>query len=483
MSTKNAKVPKAAKNPNLSSGNGTYLPIAIAVGFLLVVAYLIHLTSGQAEYSLILVVSAVFGGYMALNIGANDVANNVAPAVGAKALTLVGALIIAGIFEAAGAYIAGGSVVKTISKGIIDPYMLADEQVFVFLMLSALLAGALWINLATYLGAPVSTTHSIVGAVMGAGVAAAGVSIVNWPTMATIAASWVISPLLGGGIAALIYWAILRLVLEQEDKLAASRRWVPVFIGLMASAFGMYLAMKGLKNVIKIEPIYIALIGLALFVLSPLAIRPAIRRKSAKLHNTKRDVNKLFTYPLIGSAALLSFAHGANDVANAVGPLAAIVGILEHSGEGMGASAVGIPKWVMLVGAAGISLGLLLFGSKIVNTVGQSITKLNHVRAYCVALSAAMTVIVATGLGLPVSSTHIAVGSIFGVGLFREWRDLHVRRKRRKAGKKEYEHEMIKRKLVRRSHLLSILAAWVITVPCSSLIAAIIYMGLYYSFL
>ena len=191
MPIENANIPPKKTSPEFFFGNTTRLPVAIAVGFLLVVAFVIHLMSDQMEYSLILVVSAVFGGYMALNIGANDVANNVAPAVGSKALTLAGALIIAGVFEAAGAFIAGGSVVKTISKGIINPAMLADEQVFIFLMLSALLAGALWINLATMVGAPVSTTHSIVGAVMGAGMAAAGVSIVNWPTMATIAASWI----------------------------------------------------------------------------------------------------------------------------------------------------------------------------------------------------------------------------------------------------------------------------------------------------
>jgi inorganic phosphate transporter, PiT family len=482
MSTKSAKSAKSAANIDFFTSTDTKLPIAIAVGFLLLIALVIHLLYGKAEYSLILVVSAVFGGYMALNIGANDVANNVAPAVGSKALTVAGALIIAGIFEAAGAFIAGGSVVKTISKGIIDPSMLLNEQVFIYLMLSALLAGAIWINLATYFGAPVSTTHSIVGAVMGAGIAAAGMGVVNWPMMGTIAASWVISPALGGAIAAVVYWAILRLVIDQPDRMAAARRWVPVFIGIMTAAFAMYLAMKGLKNVIAIEPLHVALLGVAVLILSPMVIRPAIIRQSKKLSNSKRDINKLFTYPLIASAALLSFAHGANDVANAVGPLAAIVGMLEHSGEGIGAAKIGIPHWVMVVGALGISLGLLLFGGKIVNTVGQSITKLTQVRAYCVALSAAVTVIIATGFGLPVSSTHIAVGSIFGVGLFREWRDLHIRRKRRKASKKEYEHQMIKRKLVRRRHLLSIMAAWVITVPCSSLLSALIYVGLYYFF-
>lgn len=484
MSTQSTKAAKAAQKMDFFTSADTKLPIAIAVGFLLLIGFVIHLIYGQAEYSLILVVSAIFGGYMALNIGANDVANNVAPAVGSKALTIAGALVIAGIFEAAGAFIAGGSVVKTISKGIINPDMLLNEQVFIYLMLSALLAGALWINLATYFGAPVSTTHSIVGAVIGAGMAAAGVGIVNWPMIGTIAASWVISPALGGGIAAIVYWAILRLVIDQEDRLAAARRWVPVFIGLMTAAFAMYLAMKGLKNVITVEPVYVALLGLVVLIFSPMLVRPAVVRQSKKLSNSKRDINKLFTYPLIASAALLSFAHGANDVANAVGPLAAVVSVLEHaSDEGFAAAKVGIPHWVMVVGALGISLGLLLFGGKIVNTVGQSITKLTQVRAYCVALSAAVTVIIATGLGLPVSSTHIAVGSIFGVGLFREWRDLNVRRKRRKASKKEYEHQMIKRKLVRRKHLLSIMAAWVITVPFSSMIAALIYVGLYHFFL
>ncbi|MGB1540149.1 MAG: inorganic phosphate transporter, partial [Rickettsiales bacterium] len=193
------------------------------------------------------------------------------------------------------------------------------------------------------------------------------------------------------------------------------------------------------------------------------------------------DINKLFTFPLIGSAALLSFAHGANDVANAVGPLAAIVGMIgEHAAV---TSKVGIPIWVMVIGASGIALGLLLFGTKIINTVGESITKLDQMRAFCVALSAAVTVIVATGFGLPVSSTHIAVGSIFGIGLFREFKDMQDRKKRRKAKQKKYEHKVIKRRLVRRKHLLSILTAWIITVPCSCLIAGTIYLILSKAFI
>lgn len=480
MSASPAKPPKTAKTDFFSRCD-IRIPLALAVGFLLVVAYIIHLMTGELEYSLTLVVAAVFGGYMALNIGANDVANNLAPAVGSKAITLTGALFIAAIFESAGALIAGGDVVSTVSKGIINPLMLESQHSFILLMLSALLAGALWLNLATYLGAPVSTTHSIVGAVMGAGVAAAGVSVVAWPTMGMIAASWVISPALGGIIAAIMYGMMLKLVLEKENKLEASRRWVPIFIGMMVSAFTMYLMMKGLKNVIKLEPAVIGIIGLVVLIVAPLFIRPIVAKRSRSMQNSKTDVKKLFTYPLIFSAALLSFAHGANDVANAVGPLAAIVGVLSDANASLSAK-VGIPLWVMVVGACGLSVGLILFGGKMVNTVGQSITKLDHVRAYCVSLSAAVTVIIASALGLPVSSTHIAVGAIFGIGLYREWRDLHVRRKRRKKKKKEYEHMMIKRKLVRRRSLLSIMAAWVITVPSSFFIAAVIYLGLYYAF-
>lgn len=477
----NSKSPKAQLHTDFFSRCDIRIPLALAVGFLLLVAYVIHLMSGELEYSLTLVVAAVFGGYMALNIGANDVANNLAPAVGAKAITLTGALIIAAIFESAGALIAGGDVVSTVSKGIIDPSLLESRHSFILLMMSALLAGALWLNLATYLGAPVSTTHSIVGAVMGAGVAAAGISVVDWPTMGKIAASWVISPALGGIIAAVLYGLILKLVLEQTNKLEASRRWVPIFIGLMVSAFTMYLIMKGLKNLVSIEPVMVAVIGLVVLIVSPMAIRPIVEKRARSMQNSKNDVKKLFTYPLIFSAALLSFAHGANDVANAVGPLAAIVGALSDSSASLSAK-VGIPLWVMLVGAAGLSVGLILFGGKMVNTVGQSITKLDHVRAYCVSLSAAVTVIIASAFGLPVSSTHIAVGAIFGIGLFREWRDLHVRRKRRKKKKKEYEHVMIKRKLVRRRSLLSIMAAWVITVPSSFFLSAAIYLGLFYAF-
>ena len=372
--------------------------------------------------------------------------------------------------------IAGGDVVSTIAKGIIDPSAMQSASEFIWAMMAALLAAALWINLATWIGAPVSTTHSVVGGVMGAGIAAAGLSAVNWGTMTKIAASWVISPVLGGVIAALFLWFIKSKIIYQKDKIIAARRWVPVLVGIMAGVFASYLALKGIKKIIKIDLLTAVYIGLAIGGVVWLLMRPIIRRQSEGLENRNRSLKILFNIPLIVSAALLSFAHGANDVANAVGPLAAIV---QASSTGEYLSAASIPLWVMVIGAAGISFGLFLFGPKLIKVVGSQITKLNQMRAYCVALSAAITVIVASWLGLPVSSTHIAVGSVFGVGFFREW-DTSRRMKISRAEKFEaldLEHdERKRRKLVRRSHFMSIIAAWIITVPAAALISGLIYI-------
>lgn len=432
----------------------------------------------------IIVAAAAIGGYMALNIGANDVANNVGPAVGSNAMTMGSALIIAAVFESAGALIAGGDVVDTISKGIIDVEAVADDRLFVAAMLAALASSALWVNLATWIGAPVSTTHSIVGGVMGAGIAAAGFGAVDWPTMARIAASWVISPLLGGIIAALFLAFIKEMIIYQEDKIAASKRWVPVLIAVMAGAFAAYLSLKGIKKVIRIDITTALAIGAGVFAVTWLATRPLIARQATGLENRNQSIRRLFAIPLICSAALLSFAHGANDVANAVGPLAAIVHTVTYGGV---ATSVDIPYWVMLVGAAGISLGLLLFGPKLIRMVGQQITKLNPMRAYCVALSAAITVIFASWLGLPVSSTHIAVGAVFGVGFFREWYTQNSKKRKAYVRAHENHHrketpavrngeELQRRKLVRRSHFMTIVSAWIITVPAAAALSAVLYM-------
>jgi inorganic phosphate transporter, PiT family len=467
--------------------------------------------SGVTDGILLIAIAAVIGGYMALNIGANDVANSMGPPVGSGAITMAGALVIAAIGNTAGAVIAGGDVVSTIAKGIIDPSLISDMAIFITAMLAALLAASLWLNLATYVGAPVSTTHAIVGGVMGAGIAAVGVSAVNWVTMSAIAASWVISPVLGGVIAALFLSFIRHSILQQEDRIAAARRWVPVLVGIMGSAFTMYLLVKGLKRIWKPDTEIIVLIGAAAFAATWLALRPLIARQSEGLENRKKAVHGLFSVPLVCAAALLTFAHGANDVANAVGPLAAIVGTMA---AGAVIAKVAVPLWILLVGGLGISIGLALFGPRLVRTVGQKITKLNPIRAYCVALSAAITVLIASALGLPVSSTHIAVGGVFGVGFLREMLHNRVLAKRqaeaalaleraaestaesvpngkgKKMDKGESERQIglapppqkkkRKFKLVRRKHLTTIITAWLVTVPLAAILSGLLFLLLHW---
>jgi PiT family inorganic phosphate transporter len=448
----------------------------IALVFILLAGISAMIFFGQTSNSLIVVIAACLGAYMALNIGANDVANNMGPAVGANALSMGGAIAIAVVFESAGALIAGGDVVSTIAKGIIAPESMGTVSVFIWAMMAALLSAALWVNLATWVGAPVSTTHSVVGGVMGAGIAAAGFAAVNWPTMAGIAASWVISPMLGGLIAAMFLWLIKSRIIYRDDKIAAARTWVPILVGIMAGAFSAYLALKGLKKIIKIDMPTALMIGAAIGVLIWLVMIPVIRKQSEGLENRNKSLKVLFGIPLVVSAALLSFAHGANDVANAVAPLAAIV---QASQSENFTDAVSIPFWVMVIGAFGISFGLFLFGPKLIRMVGGQITKLNPMRAYCVALSAALTVIIASWLGLPVSSTHIAVGGVFGVGFFREWdaeRRLRQQRLAIPERAKFAPEERRRRKLVRRSHFLTILAAWVITVPAAASLSALIFV-------
>jgi PiT family inorganic phosphate transporter len=326
-------------------------------------------------------------------------------------------------------------------------------------------------------------------------VAAAGLAAVNWPVMAKIAASWVISPVLGALVAAGFLGFAKYFILYKEDKLAAARRWVPVLVAILASAFSVYLVMKGLKRVWKPEPYMIAMIGVGAFAIGYALVRPAVAKASATMPNRRKSVSDLFTIPLICAAALLSFAHGANDVANAVGPLAAIVSAVT---AGTVAAKVTLPIWVLIVGAVGISIGLMLFGPKVIEIVGEKITKLNRVRAFCVALSAAITVIIASAFGLPVSSTHIAVGAVFGVGFLREflvnknkpmaaavangeissgqvsWEEtpLSTAKNLKKAKKAQ------KRKLVRRRHLVTIVAAWVITVPAAAILSGLIFLAL-----
>jgi PiT family inorganic phosphate transporter len=339
------------------------------------------------------------------------------------------------------------------------------------------------------MNAPVSTTHAIVGAVIGAGVGAVGFEPVNWRVMLEITASWITSPLIGGLVAAGLLYLVKTLILYREDKIAAARQWVPIMIAVMAGGFMAYMVLQ-LAPRGRYSSLTILLIGIGIGLVSWLVVRPVVLRQAENLENRNSSLRTLFHFPLIGSAALLSFAHGANDVSNAVGPLSAIV----HSAGIADNSMIGHPPlWVMLIGAFGISVGLLLFGPRLIRLVGEEITKLNPTRAYCVALSTAFTVIVASWLGLPVSTTHIAVGSVFGVGFFREWYTRNSKRRiefiRRKTESFEIDepepnvHEARRRYLVRRSHFMTIVGAWVITVPVSAALAAVIYWAMFALFM
>jgi len=520
--------------------------IGFALFFLVGVLAYSFATSGGVPNNVFLAIAAVFGGYMAMNIGANDVANNVGPAVGSKALTMTGAIIIAMVFEASGAIIAGGEVVSTIKKGIIDIDAFgSDTDSFLWAMMAALLAAALWLNLATMAKAPVSTTHSIVGGVMGAGIAAAGFSIVDWGTMGKIASSWVISPVIGGVIAAGFLFAIKKTIIFKENKVEASYKWVPVYVAIMSLSFVTYLVLKGLKKVwpslvngfndimffsveVTKKPTLEAalLLGSIVAVIVFFWMKKSIKAKLDTLENNRSGVNILFTVPLIFAAALLSFAHGANDVANAIGPLAAINDAVMTGGI---SAKAGIPFWVMGVGALGIAIGLALYGPRLIRTVGSEITELDQMRAFSVAMAAAITVIIASQLGLPVSSTHIAIGGIFGVGFLREWLDSSVKTEieddiaqdkadikgekqtlgalrseltdlDKKADKVEQDYERIttlyrlideeedalkqskktlkedkKSLYVKRDAIKKIITAWIITVPSAAVMAAAIF--------
>ncbi|MCK5111795.1 MAG: inorganic phosphate transporter [Arcobacteraceae bacterium] len=530
-------VKKMEKEAIKSSGID-FIRLGFALFFMVAVLSYSFMSTGGIPNNMFLAIAALFGAYMAMNIGANDVANNVGPAVGSKALTMGGAIIIAAVFEAAGALIAGGDVVNTIKKGIIDIDAFGgNTDSFIWAMMAALLAAALWLNFATMAKAPVSTTHSIVGGVMGAGIAAAGFSIVAWGTMGKIAASWIISPVLGGIIAALFLYAIKKTIVFKDDKITASVKWVPIYVAIMSWAFVTYLTLKGLKKVwpsiVEIlsflpdtkKPTFMVafIFGAILAIVVYTIVKAVVDKKSHNIENSRAGVNALFTVPLIFAAALLSFAHGANDVANAIGPLAAINDAVMTGGI---SSKAGIPLWVMAVGALGIAIGLALYGPKLIKTVGSEITELDQMRAFSVAMAASITVIIASQLGLPVSSTHIAVGGIFGVGFLREYLDEADKRddialekevivdekKVLKAlnselktletienkQKADYErivdlYKMIdeeeskiknakkhlktaqKVQYVKRDAVKKIIAAWVITVPAAAMLSALIY--------
>ena len=478
-----------ARDKTLSS----FAKLSLALLFIVVVFLWSYTSHGNVPNNTFLIIGAIFGAYMAMNIGANDVANNVGPAVGSKAITMTWAIILAAIFEALGSFVAGGDVVKTIKDGIINPALIANPEIFIWAMTSALLSGALWLNFATSIGAPVSTTHSIVGGVMGGGIVAAG-----------------------------FLFFIKKQIMYKDNVIEAANKFVPILIAFMAWSFSTYIILKGLNRIIDVHFFLAIIIGLAIAVGVYLIVKPLVRNASSKLVNNRASINTLFNIPLIFAAALLSFAHGANDVANAIGPLAAINDAILNSDV---SSNVSIPFWIMSVGALGIVIGLILYGPRLIKTVGSEITELDQIRAYSIAMAAALTVILASQLGLPVSSTHIAIGGVFGVGFLREYLDMNEKRflqetrKKFKKHKKELDNlqeeldkielikdkskanymkivelykkiddreELVKQdrkdvkdaksvKYVKRDAVKKIIAAWIITVPAAAILAAAIF--------
>ena len=371
----------------------------------------------------LLIAGCIFGFFMAWGIGANDVANAMGPSVGAKALTLAQAILVACIFEFAGAYLAGGEVTSTIRKGIIDPVLLADSpELLVFGMMASLLAAGVWLIIASFKGWPVSTTHSIVGAIVGFAAVGIGVESVNWSKVGSIVSSWVISPIMAGVISYLIFKSVQSLILNTKDPFDNAKKYVPGYIFLVGFIISMVTLLKGLKHVgltlnFQESLTYSIFIGIVIALLGSLILRRVENTYEKRGDVVFDGVEKVFGVLMVFTACAMAFAHGSNDVANAVGPLAAIVSVIQSGGEI--ASKSTMPWWILLLGGVGIVSGLAMLGYRVIETVGRNITELTPSRGFAAVLAAAATVVLGSGTGLPLSTTHTLVGAVLGVGLAR----------------------------------------------------------------
>ncbi len=367
--------------------------------------------------------AVIFGLYMSWGIGANDVANAMGIPVGSGAISVKQAIIIASVFEFAGAFIAGGSVTKTIRKGIIDPSSITGSpELLVYGMLAALLAAGIWLMVASTKGWPVSTTHSIVGAIVGFAVAGIGVNAVNWAKIGSIVASWLVSPLIGGVIALLLMVSIRKLILNTDSPFEKAKTWGPVYVFLVGWIVSLVTLFKGLKHLklefSMVESFVVATIfGIIVAIIGRMLINRVKVDVSADKDYHYASVEKAFTPLMVFTACAMAFAHGSNDVANGIGPMAAVLSVVNSDGD-IGQKAT-LPVWVLLIGGGGIVLGLATMGYKVMQTIGTKITELTPTRGYCATLAAATTVVLASKTGLPVSTTQIAVGAVMGVGLAR----------------------------------------------------------------
>ncbi len=411
-----------------------------------------------------IILACAFGFFMAWGIGANDVANAMGTSVGSRALTIRQAVVVAAVFEFAGAFLAGGQVTETIRKGMVDASLLAGTpELLVYGMLASLLAAGIWLLVASYFGWPVSTTHSIVGAIVGFAAVGIGMEAVNWGKVGTIVMSWVVSPLLAGAIAYGLFMSVQRLIIDTDEPFRNAKRFVPGYIFLTGFVIALVTLLKGLKHLgleLSTLACYLLalLVGLGIAAVSQVFIRRIQMDPEADRDFHFANVEKVFAVLMMVTACAMAFAHGSNDVANAVGPIAAVVSIVESGGVVSQKSPMAV--WILILGGVGIVVGLMTYGHKVIATVGSNITELTPSRGFAATLAAAATVVVASGTGLPISTTHTLVGAVLGVGMARGIAALNMR-------------------VIR-----TIFMSWVVTLPAGAFLAILFYFilkGLFYS--
>lgn len=408
-----------------------------------------------------LALACIFGLFMAWGIGANDVANAMGTSVGSRALTLKQAIIIAAIFEFAGAYLAGGEVTSTIRKGIIDPEVLSDSpELLVYGMLSALLAAATWLLIASIGGWPVSTTHSIVGGIVGFAAVGISVEAVDWAKVGQIAASWVVSPLVAGVMSFGLFISVKKLIFDHENTFERARKYVPIYMWMVGFMISMVTMVKGLKHIgVDVDlgtgsqfadaMMISAIIGFAVALIGAALLSKV---KTTGNANSTDNIERVFGILMIFTACGMAFAHGSNDVANAVGPVAAVVSTVQSGGL-IGAQAI-MPWWVLGIGAVGIVVGLATYGWRVIQTIGKKITELTPSRGFAAELAAASTVVLASATGMPISTTHTLVGAVLGVGLARGVEAVHL------------------------PTIGKIFASWLITLPAGAGLAVVFFFAL-----
>ena len=392
--------------------------------------------------------------YMACNIGANDVANAMGTSVGSGSLTFKQAILIAAVAEFAGAYLVGGHVSDTIRKGMLDPTIFAGDPIhLVYGMIGALVASAVWLNLASYLGWPVSTTHSIVGAVVGFGVMAGGLDAVSWSKVGKVVMSWVISPVMGGLCSFILFRFITYQIFSRRNPLLYAKRLLPYLVFMVCVILANAMFYKGLKNLhldlsFVQAMVYAILVGVVGFFLSKVIVKKVPDVPKREIHKQLESTEEIFKYLQILTAFYIAFAHGSNDVANAVGPLAAVVAILKNGTVQM---KVDMPSWILAMGGACIVFGLLIWGRRVMETIGNKITEITPSRGFCATFGAATIVLVCSKMGLPVSTTHTLVGSVIGVGFARGLPTLNL------------------------GIIQEIVISWLATVPFTAVLSAILF--------